>query len=142
MNVTYTTMEGTTINPNLSQGTDFIAVVTVGNPGMRGTLQQLALTQVFPSGWEIRNSRLEGTEDVQMNSPFTYQDIRDDRVLTYFDLAPSESRIWRVLLNAAYTGRFHMPSTNCSAMYDNTINARNGGQWVTVSKPGAEISAK
>ncbi|MFZ1617975.1 MAG: MG2 domain-containing protein [Flavobacteriales bacterium] len=143
MSVKYTTMEGGVVDPaNLGQGTDFIAMVTVGNPGMRGTLQQLALTQVFPSGWEIRNSRLEGTENVQMNSPFTYQDIRDDRVLTYFDLGPGESRTWSVLLNAAYTGRFHLPSTTCSAMYDNTINARNGGQWVTVSKPGEATSSK
>lgn len=137
MNVEYRTMDGKPLDPaKLAQGTDFQAVVTVSNPGTCGNYAELALTQVFPSGWEIRNSRLEGTEGVQRNSPFNHQDIRDDRVLTYFDLAAQEAATFRVLLNAAYTGRFHLPSTTCSAMYDNTVNARNGGQWVQVVKAG------
>lgn len=137
MEVSYQSMEGRAIDPaKLDQGTDFQAVVTVRNPGTRGEYQQLALTQVFPSGWEIRNSRLEGTENALVNGPFDYQDIRDDRVLTYFNLAAGQAVTYRVLLNAAYTGRFHLPSTTCSAMYDNTVNARTGGQWVEVAQPG------
>lgn len=137
MELHYRTMDGRAIDPGtLDQGTDFQAVVTVHNPGLRGTYQELALTQVFPSGWEIRNSRMEETEGVQRNSPFNYQDIRDDRVMTYFDLGAGRSVTYRVLLNAAYTGRFHLPGTTCSAMYDNTVNARNGGRWVSVVKPG------
>ncbi|MBK7247612.1 MAG: hypothetical protein IPI05_08085 [Flavobacteriales bacterium] len=143
MQVRYKTMDGKPINPaSLDQGSDFQAEVTVQNPGPRGSYQELALTQVFPSGWEIRNSRLEGTESAQENSNFNYQDIRDDRVMTYFNLSAGQSVTYRVFLNAAYTGRFHLPSTTCSAMYDNTVNARNGGQWVTVVKPGAEANAK
>lgn len=137
MEVEYRSMDGRLIDPaKLDQGTDFQAVVTVRNPGTRGSYRELALVQVFPSGWEIRNSRLEETEGIQQNSYFNYQDIRDDRVMTYFDLAPGDKATYRVLLNAAYTGRFHLPSTTCSTMYDNTVNARNGGQWVEVVKPG------
>lgn len=137
MEVEYRSMDGRLIDPaKLDQGTDFQAVVTMRNPGTRGSYRELALVQVFPSGWEIRNSRLEETEGIQQNSYFNYQDIRDDRVMTYFDLAPGDKATYRVLLNAAYTGRFHLPSTTCSAMYDNTVNARNGGQWVEVVKPG------
>ncbi len=137
MEVSYRTMDGNAIDPaKLDQGTDFQAVVTVRNPGTRGNYQELALTQVFPSGWEIRNSRLEGTGNAIVNGPYNYQDIRDDRVLTYFNLGAGESVTYRVLLNAAYTGRFHLPGTTCAAMYDNTVNARNGGQWVEVRAPG------
>lgn len=137
MLVEYQTMGGKHLDPGeLEQGTDFMAVVTVKNPGTRGEYRELALTQVFPSGWEIRNSRLEENEEALHNSAFNYQDIRDDRVMTYFNLPPGESATYRVLLNAAYTGRFHLPSTTCSAMYDNTITARNGGQWVEVVQPG------
>ncbi len=143
MDVRYETMDGRAIDPgSLSQGTDFQAVVNVQNTGTRGDYQELALTQVFPSGWEIRNSRLEGTETAQSNSPYQYQDIRDDRVLTYFDLGARQTATYRVFLNASYTGRFHLPSTTCSAMYDNTVNARNGGRWVTVVKPGEATSAR
>jgi uncharacterized protein YfaS (alpha-2-macroglobulin family) len=142
MDVRYETMDGYAIDPgSLTQGTDFQAVVTVQNTGTRGDYQELALTQVFPSGWEVRNSRLEGTESAQANSPYQYQDIRDDRVLTYFDLSSRQTATYRVFLNASYTGRFHLPSTTCSAMYDNTVNARNGGRWVTVARPGEGTSA-
>ncbi len=137
MTVEYRNMTGAALDPaRLGQGTDFQAIVSVHNTGTRGTYRELALTQVFPSGWEIRNSRLEETENVQQNSPFNYQDIRDDRVMTYFDLGPGETATYRVLLNAAYTGNFHLPATQCSAMYDNTIYARGRGQWVQVVKPG------
>ena len=139
MDVSFQTMDGKTLDPTkLGQGTDFQAVVTVRNPGTRGYYRELALTQVFPSGWEIRNSRLEGTDSAIINGPFNYQDIRDDRVLTYFNLPAGEAVTYRVLLNAAYAGRFHLPGTSCSAMYDNTINARSGGQWVEVVQPGRE----
>jgi len=37
----------------LEQGTDFIAEVTVINPGSLVKYDNMALTQIFPSGWEF-----------------------------------------------------------------------------------------
>jgi uncharacterized protein YfaS (alpha-2-macroglobulin family) len=42
----------------LPQGTDFEAEVQITNPGLRGYYPNMALTQIFPSGWEIRENRL------------------------------------------------------------------------------------
>ncbi len=143
VDVRYQTMSGEPLEAkSLEQGTDFQAVVTIQHPGIRGHYQELALTQVFPSGWEIRNSRLEGTESAQENSAFEYQDIRDDRVMTYFDLSSRQQATYRVFLNASYIGRFYMPPTTCSAMYDNTVNARSEGQWIQVVKAGEVKAAK
>ncbi|HRH39308.1 MAG TPA: hypothetical protein PK760_13240, partial [Flavobacteriales bacterium] len=64
------------------------------------------------------------------------QDIRDDRVNTYFDLWHGQTNTYRVLLNASYTGRYYLPGANCEAMYDHTVNARSKGQWVEVVKAG------
>src|SRR5699024_3869347 len=54
------TLDGRPIDPSaLSQGTDFRARVRVTNrSGQR--LEQLALTQVIPSGWQIMESRIAG----------------------------------------------------------------------------------
>lgn len=143
VDVRYQTMDGRSLDPaSLGQGTDFQAVVTIQHPGIRGNYQELALTQVFPSGWEIRNSRLEGTASAQQNSWSEYQDIRDDRVMTYFDLNARQQATYRVFLNASYTGRFYMPPTVCEAMYDHTVNARSPGKWVSVVKPGEGRAAK
>jgi len=143
VDVRYQNMSGEWIEAtSLEQGTDFQAVVTIQHPGIRGNYQELALAQVFPSGWEIRNSRLEGTESAQANSYFEYQDIRDDRVMTYFDISAREQATYRVFLNAAYIGRFYMPPTTCEAMYDHTVNARSEGGWISVVKAGEVKAAK
>ncbi len=120
----------------LPLGTDLIAEVTVTNPGTRGDLKNLALTQVFPSGWEILNPRM-GMGDLTETAKPDYQDIRDDRVMSYFDLSARKSITIRIRLNAAYAGRFYLPATTCNAMYDERISAVQSGQWVEVtqSKP-------
>ncbi len=101
------------------QGTDFIAKVTVRNPGNRGYYDRMALTQIFPSGWEILNTRLQDGEGAYKSSPFDYQDIRDDRVNTYFGIGEKQTLTFYVQLNAAYLGKYFLPGTYCGAMYDN-----------------------
>lgn len=115
----------------LKMGTDFIAEVTITNPGTRGYLREMALTQIFPSGWQILNPRMEA-KDQNQNYKIDYQDIRDDRVLTYFDLGAGKSLTLRIRLNATYQGRFYMPAISCSAMYDLSIQAVEPGQWIEV----------
>ena len=114
------------------QGTDFIAKVTVRNPGRRGYYERMALTNICPSGWEILNTRLQDGEGAFKSSPFDYQDIRDDRVYTYFNLNQNETLTYYFQLNAAYLGRYFLPGTYCGAMYDNLINAGVSGKWVEV----------
>jgi hypothetical protein len=132
MTVRYTDLSGNPIDPGtLRQGTDFMAEVTVRHPSTRDRYSDLALSQVFPSGWEIVNMRL--TDDAgPATSPFTFQDIRDDRVYTYFNLAKGATVTYRTLLNATYAGRYFLPQVSCEAMYDNEVQARLPGRWVTV----------
>ncbi|MCX6232231.1 MAG: MG2 domain-containing protein [Bacteroidetes bacterium] len=138
MTVEYKSMSGVRINPAKSeQGTNFVVEVTVSNPGFRGVYKQLALTQIFPSGWEIFNARMSEMAKSNTNaSYFTYQDIRDDRVYTYFDLNPNQSKSFKIMLNPSYLGKFYLPTISCEAMYDNTINARIAGNWVEVVNSG------
>lgn len=143
MLVNYTLMDGSPIDPaRIEQGTDFVAVVTLTHPNILDGYEQLALSQIFPSGWEIRNTRLEGTLGGAAQGPYTYQDIRDDRVLTYTDLWRGQSHTYRVLLNASYTGRYYLPGAFCEAMYDHTVNARSMGRWVEVVQAGAGDTAE
>lgn len=124
---------GVIIPKALQQGTGFIAEVSVTNPGLRGVYRQLALSQVFPPGWEIFNARSsELARSGTTASAFSHQEVRDDRVTTFFDLDPGQTKTFRVMLMAAYIGRFYMPGTTCEAMYDNTISARVPGRWIEV----------
>ena len=135
MSIVYKLMDGTAIQPEqIAQGTDFVAELTIKNPGLRGNYKEMALTQIFPSGWEIINSRLINATALSNTSVPTYQDIRDDRVYTYFDISRNRNKTYRVLLNAAFVGRYYLPTIYCEAMYDATINARQHGTWVEVIK--------
>ncbi|MEO5889876.1 MAG: MG2 domain-containing protein [Ferruginibacter sp.] len=137
MSVNYISQDGKEIDINkITQGSDFIAKVVIKNPGKRGYYSQMALTQIFPSGWEILNARMLGGEGAFKSSPATYQDIRDDRVYTYFNIRENQTLTYYVQLNASYLGRYFLPGTFCEAMYDNSITAGVNGKWVEVVAPG------
>jgi uncharacterized protein YfaS (alpha-2-macroglobulin family) len=134
MTVSYKLPDGSSLSPeSIPQGTDFIAEITVTHPGLQGTYKNMALAQIFPSGWEIINSRMLEIGYAQNSSTATYQDIRDDRVFTYFDMTKGTSKTYRVLLNASYVGEYWMAPVACEAMYDETIFARNSGKFVKVT---------
>jgi hypothetical protein len=40
------------------------------------------------------------------------------------------------MLNAAYTGKFYLPTVYTEAMYDNNITSRLPGKWIEVLKGG------
>jgi hypothetical protein len=135
MSVSYLDVDGNPIDPTvLEQGQEFVASVSVTNPGLRGAYKNLALNQIFPSGWEINNLRLDDAQNRLAGDVPTYQDIRDDRVYTYFDLNPNQRKTFRVLLTASYAGTYYLPAVSCEAMYDRSILNRKKGQIVEVVK--------
>ncbi len=141
--VVYKDLAGTVIDPSeIIQGTNFIVSVTVRNLGMQGYIQNIALNNYIPSGWEIHNSRLDDNEAAMKSSSFTYQDVRDDRVMTYFDLGTHETKTINVMVNASYEGKYYLPGVNVEAMYDNTVFARTKGQWIKVVKTASAVAGK
>ncbi len=131
--VDYKTRDGKIINPiQLTQGTDFVAEVTVTNT-TDTQVKDIALTEVFPSGWEVVNTRFTDFGSFRANK-VAHTDIRDDRVNFYFDLKPKESKTVTILLNASYLGRYYLPGVQCEAMYDHNYLVRTEGKWVEVVK--------
>ncbi len=115
----------------VAPGTDLIAAIAVTHKGLK-SYQNLALTQIFPSGWEILNTRLNKSSGSSKQN-FDYQDIRDDRVLTYFKLGKGKTKIFGVQVNTSFKGRYYLPAILVEDMYDNTIYAKTEGQWVEVN---------
>lgn len=122
---------GKVIDPStLSQGTEFVGEVTVSNT--KGEfVDNVALTQIIPSGWEIVNTRFTDFGSFAENN-VDYTDIRDDRTNFYFSLKSNETKTFRILLNASYPGSYYLPGVQCEAMYDNSFLARTKGKWVRV----------
>jgi alpha-2-macroglobulin len=129
VSVRYVDADGNMLDPALvAHGTDMMAELEVKNTGRDAT--DLALSFVVPSGWELFGVK-PGTD-----GDFTYRDVRDDRVLTYFDLESGASRTFKVPVNAAYLGRFYRPPVVVEHMYDPATYARNAGGWTEVQVAG------
>lgn len=127
----FRTPGGMTINPSsLAQGTEFVAFITITNTTAR-SVENVALTHIVPSGWEIVNLRY--TDAGGDNNPVRHTDIRDDRSNFYFNLNPNETKTLRVVLNASYLGKYYMPGVYAEGMYDNSYRSRTSGQWIEVT---------
>lgn len=138
---------------SLQQGDNFTAVVTVKNPTPE-KLDYLVLTQVFPAGWEILNTRYmsdngdtgpsatgsasasdagAGRTRAATGNYISYQDIRDDRVYTYIDALPSGRQVTvKINLAAVYPGIFYLPPVRCEAMYNHLVQANTQGETTEV----------
>lgn len=131
--IVFKNRKGGTINVSkISQGTEFVAEVTIKNQ-RNESVQNVALSQILPSGFEIVNTRFTDYGDAT-NNIADYIDIRDDRTNFYFGMRARETKVFRILLNASYLGNYYLPGLQCEAMYDNTFLARTKGFWVEVVK--------
>ena len=147
--------DGMRIDPaNIKQGTTFWGhfKVNAANSDKRFRhIEEVALVQVLPAGWEIENTRLTGQDlpqwmrNYQLNRE-EYLDIRDDRIMWFFDLHPSYQRRrgqrqqvsnaldFVVKLNAVTVGEFTLPATLTEAMYNNKFKAVKAGRQIKVIK--------
>ena len=117
----------------MTQGENFKATVTVRN-NTGNSHRNLAITQVFPSGWEILNTRFLNDGAMDENTPgISYQDIRDDRVYSYIDYLPPNRHVtFSIDLSAIYRGKFYLPPVYCEAMYDYLVRANTTGSYIEV----------
>ena len=133
--------DGNRIDPRaLKQGQVFWGHFRVQKPANYGVdIEELALVQILPAGWEIENTRLSGERQPPwMRSWRTgreeYLDIRDDRIMWFFDLTSYEKqKDFVVKLTAVTEGRFQLPATVVEAMYNRSYRASQAGMLVDVT---------
>ncbi|MFW6035729.1 MAG: MG2 domain-containing protein [Halothermotrichaceae bacterium] len=130
--------DGNEIDPTrLEQGTTFWGHFTVDKEYYRA-IDEVALVQILPSGWEIENVRLLNRDlpawmnDFNLNHE-EYLDIRDDRIMWFFDFEKYDHDYeFVVKLNTVTVGEFYLPPTIVEAMYDNHYKATKAGKKVKV----------
>lgn len=133
MEVRYIDQAGNSLDPSaLKVGTLVVAEVTLKRPSLSKDYENLALSQIFPSGWEITNNRVLAGGSTEDLPQLDYQDIRDDRVLSYYNGYRHSSMVIRVELTATYPGKWYLPPATVEAMYEGSVYANNKGQWVEV----------
>jgi hypothetical protein len=134
----YQDAAGSAVDPaRVALGSDLIVELAVRNNSGEA-LDDIALTFQAPAGWEIANLRLgqsaEGSADLAPDV-YDYQDIRDDRVMTYFGLDHAETRRFRFFVNKTYDGDFFMPAIVAEAMYRPDVFAVLPGRLLPRAAP-------
>jgi uncharacterized protein YfaS (alpha-2-macroglobulin family) len=138
LQVEWRTEDGEPTSPDaIEQGTSFWCHLWVTGSLHTG-VENVALTQVFPSGWEIENTRLTGEVAPLWARQFSlqrwdYMDVRDDRVMWFFNLGRGQGRDFLVKLSAVTRGTFTLPPTVVEAMYDHDYRALVPGAHVRVT---------
>lgn len=128
--VAYRDLKGNTLAiDKIAQGLDVVAEVRVKNLTL-ARHRNVVLTHLVASGLQIKNPRFAGGEG--QPDEVDYQDIRDDRVHTYFELGAGEQKVFRVVMNASYRGRYYQPGIAVEAMYDASVHANTKGQWIEI----------
>lgn len=129
--------DGENININsVKQGDTFYGRYRVFNSSVVPRIDEVALVQLLPSGWEIENTRLSGEILPDWTNSFTtgqeeYLDIRDDRIMWFFDLA-KRPLDFVVKINAITKGSYQLPGARCEAMYNNDYVATKEARQVLV----------
>ncbi len=113
------------------QGASITASVTITNTSAY-RIDNIALSQIVPSGFEIVNTRY--AEGAASTNNADYIDIRDDRTNYYFPLKAGETRTFKMSINASYLGTYYFPGLQAEAMYDDDYLARTTGQWINIIK--------
>ncbi|MBN1117059.1 MAG: hypothetical protein JXA77_07640 [Bacteroidales bacterium] len=133
--------DGRSIDPSsLKQAQTIFGHYKVKNASLLTALNEIALVQIIPTGWEIENMRLSGdqlpawTSNYKLNQE-EYTDIRDDRIMWFFDIG-TQAFDFIVKINVVTQGEFYLPPTVCEAMYSNNYYAIHPGMDVKVTGAG------
>ena len=134
MNVAYTDLLGNKLDiKNLSVGQDLLANITLSNPTLE-SYQDIALTHIIPASWEVYQVVGEPRANSQTNVSLRYQDVRDDRILSYFDLPAQRIIRLKVRLHVTYAGEYTLPAIQASLMYDPEIFSRTKAETIIVER--------
>ena len=139
---TYNDLEGHVLDPSTGSlklgDLVFVSLSIKNTSGQR--IQNIALVDRLPAGFEIENPRLGRTTKpdwVKDDEAWAvdFMNIRDDRIEAFGTLDPGEQRQLVYTVRVVTSGKFTIPPVEAEAMYDPTLWARDAGGAAVVSGP-------
>lgn len=107
-----------------------LVIVKISLQSSVDNLQNIAITDLLPAGFEIENPRLtEQTQYsfIQSATVPQYLDIRDDRINIYTNFEKNQlQQQFYYLVRAVSSGTFNYPPITAEAMYNPTFSSING----------------
>ena len=101
-----------------------------------GTVENIAITDMLPAGFEIENTRLSempAMKWIKEEAEPDYRDIRDDRI-NMFTSASRRRRDYYYMVRAVSPGTYQLGPVQADAMYDGNYHSYNGAGVVKISE--------
>lgn len=139
---TWRTLDGATIDPRSQEtplaGLVFVELAVTNQTGE--DVQNIALVDRIPAGFEIENPRLgrgtrpEWADPDEAWAP-DYMDVRDHELAVFGKIPARGTKKVVYAVRAVTAGTFTLPPAEASAMYDPSVWAREEGGTVRVGSP-------
>ncbi len=104
--------------------------------GLERSAENIVITDMLPSGFEIENPRLNVSSDLtwQIKNPINveYMDVRDDRLLLFTKLWTGATKEFTYLIRVVNQGKFRKPVIGAEAMYNPEYHSYNGAGIISV----------
>jgi len=134
---TFYTRGGRPITDNEFKQNDLI-VVKISIRGLTGKrIDNVAISDILPAGFEIENPRLDDLPQyswIKDKSYPDYQDIRDDRINMYLDLYNNNTRNFYYMVRAVSPGKYFMGPIGADAMYNGEYHSYSGAGWIDIKE--------
>lgn len=102
--------------------------------GLR-SVENLAISDLIPAGFEIENPRLGESTSltwIKPNFGVDHLDVRDDRVLLFGSMAASSTNSFYYMARAVNAGKFRVGPIGAEAMYDPEFRSYHGARWLNI----------
>ncbi len=128
------TRDKKTITTNKFNQNDLV-IVEVTLQSLNGKhIENVAITDMLPAGFEIENARLTEMPDldwINENGQYDHKDIRDDRINIFATATPTEKKFY-YMVRAVSTGTFQMGPVSADAMYNGAYHSYWGGRSIII----------
>ena len=141
LDITWYDENGKNVNPAKQEKSKTLWAVYTIKKDINLNLEELALVQNIPSGWEIENRRITNDEypewltkkHVLFNNE-NHVEIRDDKIMVFFNMYSGlKEYSYAIKYNTINKGKYYLPGATVESIYNGDISVTKKGQYVEVN---------
>jgi len=133
---TFLYRDGEVNSSNTFRQNDLVVVRISVETEYDGNIENVAITDMLPAGFEIENTRLNEMPKmdwIKEESEPDYRDIRDDRINMFTSVSRTR-RDFYYMVRAVSPGTYQLGPVQADAMYDGNYHSYNGAGVVKITE--------
>lgn len=128
---------GRVLSGNTFKQNDLVIVQITLEKAYSGSIENIAITDLLPAGFEIENPRtkeIPGMEWIKDANTPTALDVRDDRINLFVDMNYGTRQVYYYAVRAVSPGLYQMGPVSADAMYNGEYHSYNGAGVIRVTQ--------